>query len=80
MNESTATLPPAGWYPDPSGSYPGVLQYWDGTRWTGAVSYPVTQTQPRRRSVVGTTLLVLLTVFVIAPVLVFFVASVLAAL
>lgn len=26
-------LPPAGWYPDPTGS-PGGLRYWDGARWT----------------------------------------------
>jgi hypothetical protein len=28
----TPSLPPAGWYPDPSGG-PGQ-RYWDGTAWT----------------------------------------------
>lgn len=27
---------PAGWYPDPSG-LPGLLRYWEGTRWTDHV-------------------------------------------
>jgi uncharacterized Tic20 family protein len=34
-----ASAPPpavAGWYPDPQGS--GSYRYWDGTRWTDAVS------------------------------------------
>jgi len=26
----------AGWYPDPAGS--GTMRYWDGTRWTDAMS------------------------------------------
>ena len=31
-----ATVPAAGWYPDPSGS--GANRYWDGSRWTDAVA------------------------------------------
>ena len=34
----------AGWYPDPSGS--GSLRYWDGTRWTDAVSSAVPPASP----------------------------------
>lgn len=34
----------AGWYPDPSGS--GSLRYWDGTRWTDAVSSAVPPAGP----------------------------------
>lgn len=32
MSDPT-TLPPAGWFPDPSGA--GRQRYWDGTAWTG---------------------------------------------
>jgi len=39
--------PPAaasGWYPDPAGS--GSLRYWDGTRWTDAMSSAVPPASP----------------------------------
>ncbi len=38
--------PPAipGWYPDPGGS--GSYRYWDGTRWTGAVSSAIPPAGP----------------------------------
>ncbi|WP_239375714.1 phospholipid scramblase-related protein [Frankia sp. Cj5] len=36
----TQTMPPAGWYPDPSGQHP--FRYWDGGLWTDQVS----STQP----------------------------------
>ncbi|WP_322762606.1 phospholipid scramblase-related protein [Frankia sp. Cr2] len=36
----TQTMPPAGWYADPSGKHP--FRYWDGSRWTDQVS----NTQP----------------------------------
>ena len=39
--------PPAadpGWYPDPAGS--GTLRYWDGTRWTDAMSSAVPPASP----------------------------------
>ncbi len=32
---SPSSLPPAGWYPDPSGA--GGHRYWDGRSWTGQV-------------------------------------------
>jgi hypothetical protein len=32
------SLPHAGWYPDPSGSARGALRYWDGRRWTDAMT------------------------------------------
>jgi len=35
----------AGWYPDPSGS--GSLRYWDGTRWTDAMSSAVPPASPQ---------------------------------
>ena len=34
----------AGWYPDPSGS--GSMRYWDGTRWTDALSSAVPPAGP----------------------------------
>lgn len=55
--------PPAGWYPDPSGSFPH--RYWDGTTWTGYVDVggraawaptaaaPVVTGRPRRRATGG---------------------------
>ncbi|RVW04899.1 DUF2510 domain-containing protein [Rhodococcus spongiicola] len=36
-------LPPAGWYPDPSGKHP--KRYWDGTRWSNR-----TRSRPQRRN------------------------------
>jgi hypothetical protein len=33
-----ANLPPAGWFPDPGGGGPGLLRYWDGSRWTDATT------------------------------------------
>ncbi len=30
-------IPPAGWYPDPSGLQ-AMMRYWDGNRWTGSIS------------------------------------------
>src|SRR3954468_13297307 len=37
--------PPAGWYPDPSGS--GQQRYWDGQQWAAPVQAPVAvQPQP----------------------------------
>ena len=35
----------AGWYPDPAGS--GTLRYWDGTRWTDAMSSAVPPASPQ---------------------------------
>lgn len=32
----SASLPAAGWYPDPMGS--GGVRYWDGQRWTESVT------------------------------------------
>jgi Protein of unknown function (DUF2510) len=29
-------LPPAGWYPDPTGTQ--AVRYWDGARWSGHVT------------------------------------------
>ena len=34
----------AGWYPDPAGS--GTMRYWDGTRWTDAMSSAVPPASP----------------------------------
>jgi Protein of unknown function (DUF2510) len=31
-------MPPAGWYPHPSGSH--ALRYWDGHAWTEMVKQP----------------------------------------
>lgn len=36
--------PAAGWYPDPQGSH--SLRYWDGTRWTDALSSAVPPASP----------------------------------
>jgi uncharacterized Tic20 family protein len=47
MDLSGASAPPAasaGWYPDPSGS--GSLRYWDGSRWTDALSAAVPPASP----------------------------------
>lgn len=47
MELSGASAPPpamAGWYPDPSGS--GSLRYWDGSRWTDALSSAVPPASP----------------------------------
>jgi uncharacterized Tic20 family protein len=47
MDFSGASAPPpamAGWYPDPSGS--GSLRYWDGSRWTDALSAAVPPAGP----------------------------------
>ena len=35
----------AGWYPDPSGS--GSHRYWDGTRWTDALSSAIPPASPQ---------------------------------
>ena len=33
-------LPPAGWYPDPTGTVPGQKRWWDGTAWTSHLQAP----------------------------------------
>lgn len=38
FGESSAGLPPAGWYDDPQ--RPGAKRFWDGTRWTETVAGP----------------------------------------
>ena len=40
------TLPPANWYPDPSGP-PAQLRYWDGSAWTDNVVPPAPAPPPR---------------------------------
>lgn len=37
-NNSTPTLPPAGWYPDPQGD--AAQRYWNGTQWAAADATP----------------------------------------
>lgn len=47
MSSSAAPAPPpaaAGWYPGSGGS--GALRYWDGSRWTDAVSSAVPPASP----------------------------------
>jgi uncharacterized Tic20 family protein len=47
MDMLGASVPPparAGWYPDPAGS--GSLRYWDGSRWTDALSAAVPPAGP----------------------------------
>ncbi len=39
-----ASMPPAGWYPDPGGG--PALRYWDGGRWTEHVHDPGSSTRP----------------------------------
>ncbi|MHB8263190.1 MAG: DUF2510 domain-containing protein [Acidimicrobiales bacterium] len=43
-NGQSAELPPAGWYPDPSGIQ-AMLRYWDGNRWTASISRATSNTQ-----------------------------------
>ena len=40
-------LPPAGWYPDPTGTQ--AARYWDGARWSGHVT-PAPLTPARKSS------------------------------
>ena len=42
--QGAASLLRAGWYPDPSDS--GSYRYWDGTRWTDAVSSAIPPAGP----------------------------------
>jgi len=37
--------PPAGWYPDPTGS--GSMQWWDGTQWVRSYAPPPRQATPQ---------------------------------
>lgn len=37
---SEGGLPPAGWYPDPTGTVPGQKRWWDGTAWTSHLQAP----------------------------------------
>lgn len=40
MSESGSGLPPAGWYPDPTGAVAGQKRWWDGGQWTSHVQAP----------------------------------------
>jgi uncharacterized protein len=61
----------AGWYPDPGGS--GSYRYWDGRRWTGAVSSAIPPAGPHvgrddtRTYALAAHLSALLSVFVGVP-------------
>ncbi len=47
VHSSSSFAPPtgaAGWYPDPAGS--GSMRYWDGSRWTDALSSAVPPAGP----------------------------------
>lgn len=41
------TVPPPGWYPDPSGGQHGT-RWWDGEQWTQHVDGPTVQTERQR--------------------------------
>ncbi|HEU0205803.1 MAG TPA: DUF2510 domain-containing protein [Pseudolysinimonas sp.] len=44
--------PAAAWYPDPQ--TPGLVRWWDGTKWTEHVSVPATPTQSEPTAIEST--------------------------
>ena len=40
MSDLSSGLPPAGWYPDPTGAVAGQKRWWDGGKWTADVQAP----------------------------------------
>lgn len=49
MSSPNATLPPAGWYPDPE--RPGATRWWTGTEW--ATPAPVTRAPRNGLAIAG---------------------------
>jgi Domain of unknown function (DUF4352)/Protein of unknown function (DUF2510)/Domain of unknown function (DUF4190) len=64
------TLPPPGWYPDPSGS--PVQRYWDGTAWTAGEAPTATAPQRPPRNGFGVAALILGIIGVLTGIIPFF--------